>query len=115
MFNRRLKYLIRSLSNSFQKKECPYCGKKDFELVDKKYFVTSLIHYKNYHLKHRHLKDSSQWLENFYLNEYEIDQKLITDLTSEKSLELLKNNNFKNYRPYWEIELEHNTKYVNKE
>tara|TARA_Y100000991_G_scaffold215709_1_gene207688 strand:+ start:9502 stop:10386 length:885 start_codon:yes stop_codon:yes gene_type:complete len=100
LFNRRLKYLIRSLSNSFQKKECPYCGKKDFELVDKKYFVTTLIRCKNCHLKHRHPKDSLQWLENFYQKEYEIEQKLMTDLPSEKDLELLKKSNFKSYRPF---------------
>ena len=100
MFKRRLKYLIRSISNITQKKECPNCKSSDLISIDSKSFVTSLLKCKECELNHRHPKDSAKWLDKYYQQEYKIDNQMMTDLPSDSEIDKLKKNNFNHLRSY---------------
>lgn len=95
---RRVKYLIRSVSNLGQKKYCPHCNGTDLQQVDHKYFITSLFRCEACSLLHRHPKDNPKWLEKFYQKEYQIATHMITDLPSDEKLVTLKQNNFSDLR-----------------
>ena len=97
---RRVKYLIRSVSNLGQKKYCPYCGGISLKKIDQKYGITSLLKCRNCGLNHRHPKDSSKWLEKFYQKEYQIDTHMMTDLPSDKRIDSLKQEGFNSLRSY---------------
>lgn len=102
---RRLKYLMRSISNIGQKRYCPYCKGTNLKRIDHKFFITSLFKCEDCHLNHRHPKDSPKWLKKFYQNEYKIENgvHMITDLPSDERIEILKKEAFKspkNFDPY---------------
>ena len=90
----KIKYLLRSISNIFQSKKCPYCGTIDFTIIQRKYFVTSLLQCSNCRLLYRHPKDSKDFLDNFYQSEYKIDVQMMTSMPGDEEIEKLKRNNF---------------------
>ncbi|MFT5858097.1 MAG: hypothetical protein ACI865_000181 [Flavobacteriaceae bacterium] len=98
MSNRKIKYLIRSLSNTIQNKECPNCGSKDLKRIDRKYLITSLLKCNECCLNHRHPKDSAKWLEKFYQTEYKIDTHMMTDLPTDAEIKIQKQENFSSLR-----------------
>ncbi|MGB0522314.1 MAG: class I SAM-dependent methyltransferase [Flammeovirgaceae bacterium] len=88
------------LANAAQPKQCPYCKSTDLEPIDSKFFVTTLFKCKHCNLNHRHPKDTSKWLDNFYQQEYEIDTAMMTDLPSDAEIAKLKSENFNSLRDY---------------
>jgi uncharacterized Zn finger protein len=61
----KFNYLLRSVFNIFQPKRCPYCGENQFDIIQSKYLITTLLRCKNCSLLHRHPKDSKEFLEKF--------------------------------------------------
>jgi len=96
----KLKYLLRSIANFRQNKICPFCGGEKYEVVDRKYFFTSLLRCKSCGLQYRFPKDTKKFLNNFYQEEYSVDVHMITDLPNEKNLNQLKADNFSQLRNY---------------
>lgn len=99
----KLRYLLRSVINSAQKKECPYCGGQDFEVVERKFLVTTLLRCRHCKLLHRYPKDSKKFLDKFYQEDYKVKVEMMTDLPNEQLLKELKTNNFSNLRDYLPI------------
>jgi 2-polyprenyl-3-methyl-5-hydroxy-6-metoxy-1,4-benzoquinol methylase len=95
---RKVKYLVRSLLNIFQKQQCPYCNGTNLEALDRKFLITKLVKCKQCSLNHRHPKDSSKYLNKFYQKEYQIDVGMMTDLPSDKEILSLKEEGFKSER-----------------
>lgn len=98
----RVKYLIRSAVNYFEKRKCPNCGSTEFEKEQRKYGVTLLLRCKQCGLKHRHPKDKKEWLEKFYQSEYQIDVHMMTHMPADTELDELKKKNFPGQRCYKE-------------
>ena len=96
----KVKYLLRSIRNLSQDKICPFCGHSSHELIDKKYFFTSLLKCKNCGLQYRFPKDTKEFLEKFYQEEYSIDVHMMTSLPDEKKLKELMSDNFSGLRNY---------------
>lgn len=96
----KLKYLIRSILTAGSKRECPFCGSTEVNVVDRKYMVTSLLACENCHLMHRHPKDDESWLRNFYQETYDIDTHRMTDLPNDDELADILAGNFDGFRDY---------------
>ncbi len=62
----RCKYFIRSALNIGQEKICPFCGSKSYLLIDKKYFVTSLLRCNDCCLQYRFPRDSEAFLKKSF-------------------------------------------------
>ena len=88
------KYLLRSIRNITQSKQCPYCGSKEFKVIDSKYLVTQLIRCNTCGLQHRHPRDSKEYLDQFYQSEYSIDVAMMTSLPTDSELAKLKEDLF---------------------
>ena len=100
MIKQKFDYLLRSIINFRQKKECPFCGGNKLKKIDRKYLFTSLLKCDNCKLSHRHPKDNDKWLREFYQKDYSIDTHMMTKLHSDIELETLKKNNFSTLRSY---------------
>ena len=96
----KIKYLVRSITNLNQEKECPFCGSKKFRKIDSKYLVTTLLSCQDCHLNHRHPKDDPQFIEDFYQVDYSVDTHMMTRLPADNELEELKKTNFPSLRDY---------------
>lgn len=99
----KFKYLIRSALNIGQKKICPFCGSKNYVVIDKKYGVTSLLRCNDCHLQYRFPRDSEAFLKKFYSDTYNVDILLISGHPNDKELDELKAKNFdsvKSWVPY---------------
>jgi hypothetical protein len=96
----KIKYFIRSLMNIRQPKECPYCASSEYAIADTKYFVSKLLKCKNCHLNYRFPKDTPEFLNKFYQEDYSIECQMITKLPSDVELEKLKKENFPSLRDY---------------
>ncbi len=103
----KLDYLLRSLRNFKQPRKCPNCGSQSNSIIDQKYFVTKLLKCDACKLSFRFPTDTETFLNNFYQSEYKAnyseETRLITDLPSDKELELLMKANFsskRNHAPY---------------
>lgn len=99
----KLDYLKRSIFNIFQPKICPFCEGKKGQVIDRKYIFTSLVKCDTCHLNFRFPKDTKEFFEKFYQNDYAVDVHMITDLPNEAELQKLIDNNFsglRNYTPY---------------
>lgn len=96
----KIGYLLRSTINVFQPKQCPFCGENQFEKIQTKYLVTTLLRCKNCNLMHRHPKDSKEFLEKFYQSDYKVDVQMMTDLPGDDKLKLLKKNCFAELRDF---------------
>lgn len=96
----RLRYLMRLILNSGQKKECPYCHSTDLSELDRKYYFSILLKCNRCGLNHRHPKDNDKFLREFYQKEYSIETHLMTKFPSNKEIEDLKQNNFPLLRSY---------------
>ena len=97
---KKIKYLFWSFINSFSKDDCGHCGSHEYDVVERKYLVTSLIECKNCHLRYRILKDKLSYLQNFYQSEYKVANKLMITFPSETELVHHKQTNFKDIRNY---------------
>jgi len=95
-------YFTRSIANSGQAKECPYCNSKNLVVIDKKYLVTTLLKCNDCNFNHRHPKDSKSFLNKFYQTQYTVNVGMMTTLPTDEKIEELKNNNFNNERSYKE-------------
>lgn len=96
----KFQYLLRCILSIFQQKICPYCGGRDFTLIQRKYLVTTLLKCKNCGLNHRHPKDDPKFLEKFYQKDYHVKVEMMTDLPADQELEKLKANNFNELRDF---------------
>ena len=84
------KYLLRSILNIAQPRQCPYCGGSEFKVIDSKYIVTKLLKCTTCALQHRHPRDSKEYLDQFYQSEYSIDVAMMTALPTDTQLAVLK-------------------------
>lgn len=96
----KLHYLYLCVLASGQKKSCPYCGGKQFDLVQRKYLITTLLKCKHCKLQHRHPKDNDAFLEDFYQEDYEVDVEMMTDMPDSVTLAKLKEQNFPDLRDF---------------
>ena len=92
--NNKAKYLFRSITNFFEKKECPYCKKVVSVVIDRKWLVTTLNKCNNCCLYYRHPLDSIAFNEEFYQEDYEQKDGITTDLPSDDYLAKLIKTNF---------------------
>lgn len=90
----KIKYLLHCLGSFFQKEKCPFCGGDEFVLIQRKYLVTKLIKCKKCKLQHRHPKDTPEFLNKFYQEEYQVAGGFMTFFPDEKKLEELKQSRF---------------------
>lgn len=104
MFKQKLNYLIRSIANFNQTKQCPNCGGYALTEVDAKYLVTRLYKCEKCKLNFRFPVDSKEFQEAFYQEEYKADyseiSRGITDLPTDSQLAEMMGNNFDGKRDY---------------
>ena len=91
----KIQYLIRSLSNSFQKPTCPSCGSTNHKTIDRKFIVTSLKECEECNIYYRFPGDATDFNKEFYQEDY-IEKGLTTDLPSSAVLKKLIETSFKN-------------------
>jgi SAM-dependent methyltransferase len=103
----KLAYLLRSIRNSSQPRNCPNCGGTSATEIDRKYLVTRLLKCDRCKLAFRHPTDTQRFLTDFYQSSYHADYSNetlnITDLPSPAELEQLVANNFpdkRNHSPF---------------
>lgn len=96
----KAEYWLRSALKAGQEKRCPCCGGTDLRAIDRKYLVTWLLECRECHLRHRHPKDSPEWLEQFYQQEYAVDTHMITKLPDEETMERLRAEGFPELRDH---------------
>lgn len=104
MFSQKLKYLIRSIINFKQTKQCPNCGGRTLILIDTKYIVTRLYKCESCKLNFRFPVDTKEFQEEFYQEEYKADyseiSRGITDLPNDAELAEMMKTNFPEKRDY---------------
>lgn len=96
MNNKKLSYFLHALANSLSPKVCPTCGHIGGSIIDRKYWVTTLIECSNCHLQYRHPIDKSDFNEDFYNNDYAETDGITTDLPNDSQLREMVATNFKN-------------------
>jgi hypothetical protein len=116
MVQQRLLYLLRSILNFNQKRQCPNCAGRELAVVDSKFFFTKLYNCNACKLNFRFPVDTKQFLEKFYQSEYQADYseytQTITHLPSDEELEKMMSNNFygkRDYAPYMKALLKSNS------
>jgi 2-polyprenyl-3-methyl-5-hydroxy-6-metoxy-1,4-benzoquinol methylase len=107
MVQQKLQYLLRSILNFNQTKQCPNCTGRQLTIVDTKFFFTRLYRCDTCKLNFRFPVDTKEFLEKFYQSEYKADYSEvtleITHLPSDEELEKMMSNNFygkRNYSPF---------------
>lgn len=102
--SRKLSYLFRSLVNLILRKnlDCPNCGQRSNEVVDRKYLFTTLRRCPSCQLLHRIPRDSIGQGKTFYQSAYR--QGFTTDMPDSKTLKRLVKEKFRggprDYQPY---------------
>lgn len=91
----KLNYLLKSISEFSTEKSCPYCKGNVTNIVDRKYFFTTLRECSECKLNFRHPKDSISFNKKFYQKEYKQEDSITTDLPSEEQLKIWLQDNFK--------------------
>lgn len=104
MIQQKLQYLLRSIVNFNQAKQCPNCSGRQLKIVDSKFFFTRLYLCNTCKLNFRFPVDTKEFQEKFYQAEYQADYseitKEITHLPSDTELKKMMSNNFYGKRDY---------------
>lgn len=100
----KFRYLVRSIVNFYQSRECPNCSGKKLTPIDSKYFFTRLFKCSDCKLNFRFPVDSEEFIEEFYQSEYQAGYSVftqgITSLPSKNDLQLMMESNFYGKRDY---------------
>jgi hypothetical protein len=93
-------YFTRMASKVFDKKTCPFCHGIEYEVIEKKYLVTSLLKCRNCHLNFKHPRDTELFFTKHYQSDYKTVHSYMSDLPSEEVLIGLLKDNFPENRSY---------------
>jgi hypothetical protein len=96
----KMYYFIRMALKILDKKICPYCLEENYEIIEKKYFVTSLLKCKTCYLNYKHPADSKEFFTKHYQKDYKTIHSYMSDLPSEYILNELIEKNFPDNRSY---------------
>lgn len=90
----KFEYFIDSALRYSEAQECPSCGSKHVEQIDRKHVVTRLFECKNCFLYFRHPVESTKSNFSFYQKEYAEDDDITTNLPTDEELKQLRAKNF---------------------
>jgi 2-polyprenyl-3-methyl-5-hydroxy-6-metoxy-1,4-benzoquinol methylase len=92
---KKIFYFIKSAINYFKASNCPYCHSENHTIIDRKYFVTTLLRCNQCKLMFRHPLDNARQNLKFYNSNYQ-QMGITTDLPNNETLDELKKSRFRN-------------------
>lgn len=96
----KIKYFFRMLVKNFDPKICPYCGSRNYQLVERKKVVTALLKCSNCRLNYKYPYDPKEFYAKFYQSDYKSDLGHMVNLPSDSELEDLMKRNFSSDRSF---------------